>query len=195
MAFDVGTAAVGGANVGYLAAHTQGAGPSSELRTINLPGTNPVGSATSLGTIGASTLSSMTILQGGSVRVAGPSTLVNEEDAQAVVHVRRVGDTLAPIQLAYQTSDRSALAGLDYVTTNGTLNFAAGESTKDVAIPLLGDSEFEGAEAFDLNLGPPAPGAVLDAFAPDRDQRQRCAAALVPLGRRGRLGPPAPDAI
>ena len=57
VAFDIATAAVGGASVGYLAAHTQGAANSSELRTINLPGTAPVGATTSLGTIGAPTLS------------------------------------------------------------------------------------------------------------------------------------------
>ena len=162
MAFDVATATVGGASVGYLAAHPNGAGNSSELRTINLPGTAPVGATTSLGTIGANTLSSMLVLQGGSIRVAGPSTKVGEEDAQAVVHVERVGDVLAPIQLTYATADRSALSGLDYETTSGFVNFAAGERSKDIAIPLLGDSEYEGAEVFDLNFGLPNPGAVLE---------------------------------
>lgn len=162
VAFDVATGTVGGANVGYLAAHTNGAGNSSELRTINLPGTAPVGATTSLGTIGANTLSSMTVLQGGSIRVAGPSTKVGEEDAQAVVHVERIGDVLAPIQLTFETADRSALSGLDYEATSGFVNFAAGERSKDIAIPLLGDSEYEGAEVFDLSLGLPSPGAVLD---------------------------------
>ena len=162
VAFDVATATVGGANVGYVAAHTNASGNSSELRTVNLPGSAPVGATTSLGTIDADMLSSMTVLQGGSIRVAGPSTKVGEEDAQAVVHVERVGDVLAPIQLTYETADRSALSGLDYETTSGFVDFAAGERSKDIAIPLLGDSEYEGAEVFDLNLGLPNPGAVLD---------------------------------
>ena len=192
VAFDVATATVGGANVGYLAAHAQGAGNSSELRTINLPGTAPVGATSSLGTIGASMLSSMTVLQGGSIRVAGPSTQVGEEDAQAVVHVERVGDVLAPIQLTYETADRSALSGLDYEATSGFVNFAAGERSKDIAIPLLGDSEYEGAEVFDLNLGLPNPGAVLDTASQPIAIGDDEAPPVAPVGPPGPPGPPAP---
>ena len=193
VAFDVATATVGGASVAYLATHTQGAPDSSELRTINLPGTAPVGATTSLGTIGATTLSSMAVLQGGSIRVDGPSTRVSEAAAQAVIHLERVGDTLAPIQLTYETADRSALSGLDYVATNGLLKFAAGESSRDITIPLLGDSEFEGAEVFDLNFGPPGPGAVLDTpfsqpIAISEDEAQ----PVAPAGAPGPPGPPAP---
>jgi hypothetical protein len=107
VAFDIATATVGGASVAYLATHTQGAPNSSQLRTINLPGTAPVGATTSLGTIDATTLASMTVLQGGSVGVDGPSTRVSEAATQAVVHLERVGETLAPIQLTYETADRS----------------------------------------------------------------------------------------
>ena len=195
VAFDIATAAVGGANVGYLATHAQGAPDSSQLRTVNLPGTAPVGATTSLGTIGASTLSSMTVLQGGSVRVAGPSTVVSEEDPQAVVHVERMGDTLAPIQLEYATADRSALSGLDYVATTGFLNFAAGESSQDVEIPLLGDSEFEGAEVFDLNFGPPGPGAVLDTPSHPIAISDNEVPPVAPAGPPGPPGPPAPVAL
>ena len=162
VAFDIATPALGGANVGYLATHTQGAPNSSQLRTINLPPTAPVGATTSLGTIGATTISAIAVLQGGAVRVDRSSTRVGEAAAQAVVHLERAGDTLAPIQLAYQTGDRTALSELDYVETSGILSFAAGERSRDITIPLLGDSEFEGAESFDLNFGPPGPGAVLD---------------------------------
>ena len=70
----------------------------------------------------------MTVLQGGALRVDGPSTRPSEASAQAVVHIERIGDTLTPIQLTYETADRSALSGLDYVATNGILNFAAGET-------------------------------------------------------------------
>ena len=137
----------------------------------------------------------MTVLQGGSVRVAGPSTIVGEEDAQAVVHVERVGDTLAPIQLMYETADRSALSGLDYVSTTGFLNFAAGESSQDVAIPLLGDSEFEGAEVFDLEFGPPGPGAVLDTSSHPIAISDDDVPPVAPAGPPGPPGPPATVAL
>ncbi len=194
VAFDIAT--VGGANVGYLAAHTQGAPNSAELRTINLPGTAPVGATTSLGTIGATTLSAITVLQGGAVRVDGPSTRPSEAAAQAVVHLERTGDTLAPIEFTYETADRSALSGLDYVATNGILNFAEGETSKDIAIPLLGDSEFEGAEVFDLNFGQPGPGAVLDTpFSQPIAISEDDAPPSGPAGPPGPTGPPAPAAL
>ena len=196
VAFDIATPALGGASVGYLATHTQGGPNSSQLRTINLPGTAPVGATTSLGTIGAEILTSMTILQGGAVRVDGPSTRVSEAAAQAVVHLERAGDTLTPIQLTYETADRSALSGLDYVAANGIVKFAAGERSKDITIPLLGDSEFEGAEVFDLNLTQPGPGAVLDTplsqpIAISEDD----APPAGPAGPPGPAGPEAPAAL
>jgi uncharacterized protein DUF4394/Calx-beta domain-containing protein len=196
VAFDIATPAVGGASVGYLATHTQGAPNSSQLRTINLPGTAPVGATTSLGTIDAATVASMTVLQGGSVRVDGPSTRVSEAVAQAVVHLERIGETLAPIQLTYETADRSALSGLDYVATDGILNFAAGERSRDITIPLLGDSEFEGAEVFDLNLGQPGPGAVLDTpFSQPIAISEDDAPPAGPAGPPGPAGSPAPAAL
>ena len=195
VAFDIATPALGGASVGYLVTHTQGAPNSSQLRTINLPGTAPVGATTSLGTIGAEILTSMTILQGGAVRVDGPSTRVSEAAAQAVVHLERAGDTLTPIQLTYETADRSALSGLDYVATNGLLKFAAGESSKDITIQLLGDSEFEGAEVFDLNLSQPGPGAVLDTpFSQPIAINEDEAFPVAPAGSPGPAGPPGPAA-
>ena len=196
VAFDIATPALGGASVGYLATHTQGAPNGSQLRTINLPGTAPVGATTSLGTIDAATLASMTVLQGGSVRVDGPSTRVSEAAAQAVVHLERIGETLAPIQLTYETADRSALSGLDYVASNGIVNFAAGERSRDITIPLLGDSEFEGAEVFDLNLTQPGPGAVLDTpFSQPIAISEDDSPPAGPAGPPGPTGPSAPAAL
>ena len=61
----------------------------------------------------------------------------------------------------YATSDGTATAGVDYTAASGTLTFAAGESSKTVAVPLLADAEAESHETFALTLSN-ATGAGLD---------------------------------
>ena len=67
-----------------------------------------------------------------------------------VVRLARAASAAASVQ--YATSDGSAAAGSDYTATSGTLNFAAGESTKTVSVPVLDDSTHEGDETLTLTL-------------------------------------------
>lgn len=52
------------------------------------------------------------------------------------------------LQLKYATIDGTAEAGLDYVATAGLLDFAAGERTKTIRVPILPDTLVEGDEFF-----------------------------------------------
>src|SRR4051794_2949070 len=63
---------------------------------------------------------------------------VNENDAsgQATITVNRGGATNIASSVDYATSDGTATAGSDYTATNGTLNFAAGETTKTFTVPV-----------------------------------------------------------
>ncbi len=65
-----------------------------------------------------------------------------------------------PVTVAYATADGSAKAGSDYLATSGTLTFAAGETSKTVAITVQGDKEVELDEVFTLGLSSPL-GATL----------------------------------
>ena len=60
--------------------------------------------------------------------------------------------TTGPVSVAYFTADATATAGQDYTAVSGTLNFAAGETSKTIAVPILADARVEGAETFTLNL-------------------------------------------
>lgn len=44
-----------------------------------------------------------------------------------------------PVTISYTTTDQTATAGSDYVATSGTLTFAPGETTRQIAISILGD--------------------------------------------------------
>lgn len=48
-----------------------------------------------------------------------------------------LGASLAPVTVLYSTSDGSALAGLDYVATSGSLTFAPGQKRLFLSIPVL----------------------------------------------------------
>ena len=67
------------------------------------------------------------------------------------------------VTVDYATSDTTAEAGDDYTETSGTLTFAAGETTKDVSIPILDDNVHETLERFHFTISNPT-GATLPAF-------------------------------
>src|SRR5258708_25030261 len=54
----------------------------------------------------------------------------------------------------------NASSRCDYLTTLGTLQFAAGETTKTISIPIIDDVYAEGAETFTITLSNPT-GATL----------------------------------
>ena len=56
------------------------------------------------------------------------------------------------VTLNYTTVAGTASAGDDYETTSGSLTFEAGESTKTVAVPIVGDQDIEEHETFFLWL-------------------------------------------
>ena len=56
------------------------------------------------------------------------------------------------VSVAYATADGTATAGSDYTATSGTLVFAPGQTTKTVAVPIVGDTTYEPDETFTLTL-------------------------------------------
>ena len=56
----------------------------------------------------------------------------------------------------YTTANGSATAGSDYVAASGTVSFADGETSQTVTILVNGDTAFEAAETFFLNLSNPS---------------------------------------
>ncbi|MEM9923203.1 MAG: Calx-beta domain-containing protein [Cyanobacteria bacterium P01_D01_bin.50] len=56
------------------------------------------------------------------------------------------------IAVDFTTGDGTAVAGKDYTATNGTLNFAAGETSKQVTVSVTGENRLEIDENFFVNL-------------------------------------------
>ncbi len=59
---------------------------------------------------------------------------------------------LSAVSVNYATTNGTATGGSDYVATNGTLTFAAGETSKTVSVTINGDTSVEDNETFFLNL-------------------------------------------
>jgi len=67
-----------------------------------------------------------------------------------------------PVSVNYATADGTALAGSDYVATNGTVSFAPGQTNAFVLVGIKGDTLGEATESFFLNLSAPTNATILD---------------------------------
>jgi subtilisin family serine protease len=97
------------------------------------------------------------------VQFSSPSYSVTEGSPHADVLVSRSGDTTSAATVSFTTSDSAgsqscsvnngqASSRCDYMTTFGTVQFAAGETSKSILIPIVDDSYVEGPETFTVSL-------------------------------------------
>ena len=56
------------------------------------------------------------------------------------------------ITLAWTATDRTATAPADYTVGTGTVTFAAGDTSRTIAVPLQDDAVTEPTETFELTL-------------------------------------------
>ncbi|HEX8492539.1 MAG TPA: Calx-beta domain-containing protein [Pyrinomonadaceae bacterium] len=79
------------------------------------------------------------------------------------------------LSVNYATANGTAQAGADYQSTTGTLTFDAGQTTKTVTVPIVGDTTDEPTETFLLSLSGPLNVTISDASATctvhDNDQK------------------------
>lgn len=88
---------------------------------------------------------------------------INESNAQMKVMVTRRNGVKGAVAIQYATRDGTATAGSDYIATEGTLNFADGETTKTFTIAIVNNDAGtdEGDETINLILSNPGGGASL----------------------------------
>lgn len=84
-------------------------------------------------------------------------------DSYALITVLRNANTNLTATVDFSTLDITALAGSDYVATNGTLTFAVGEASKSLAVEILNDEVPENTKTFKLVLSNPTGFATLQA--------------------------------
>ncbi len=132
-----------------------------ETFTVTLSG--PTGGAT----LGAAT-STVTILDNdgvtpvpGVLSISPPTLSVNENGGNATFTVNRTGGSDGAVAVNFATANGTATAGSDYTATNGTLNFADGQTSMTINVPIINDTLDENNETFSVTLSSPTGGASL----------------------------------
>ncbi|HZG08887.1 MAG TPA: Calx-beta domain-containing protein [Allosphingosinicella sp.] len=67
-----------------------------------------------------------------------------------------------PVTIDFATANGTATAGSDYLAVAGTISFAAGETSKTISVPVIGDARVEAAETFTVTLSNPAGATLAD---------------------------------
>lgn len=87
-----------------------------------------------------------------SVRFETNNYFVNETEVSASVQVERTGTSRGSVSIEFTATNGTATAGLDFIATNLTLNFAEGEMQKTVPIVIYDDQLVEANETVSLSL-------------------------------------------
>lgn len=87
---------------------------------------------------------------------------VNESIPLVNVTVSLSQSSQQTISVEYSTQDGTAIAGLDYALTTGTLSFAPGEISKTITITILPDTDVEADEIFTVQLSNPLNASLID---------------------------------
>ncbi len=87
----------------------------------------------------------------------GDVTVTEGDSGSAMANFPITLDFAAPVTItvAYASSDQTAVAGLDYTAVSGTLTFSQGQTSKTIAVAILGDLLDELDETFIITLSNP----------------------------------------
>ena len=144
------------------------AGQSVETITVPILGSNVPGNSTNFKVnLSGPTNATVALPQGtGTILNNNPAPTVSVNSVSATAPlagtinadftVSLTGPSNLPITVNYATPDATAQAGVDYTPESGTLTFAPGQTSKVVAVPILGQTVNKPTQTFTLNLSAPA---------------------------------------
>jgi chitinase len=135
------------------------AGSSVSFGFIASPGTAPAGYVLNGEPVGTTAPPPAVELPAASVADVA-ITEGHSGQAELVFQVTLSKASAVPVTLAYATQAGTATAGSDFLAASGTVTFAPGETSKAIAVQVIGDTLFEPIESFTLVLSS-AVGATL----------------------------------
>ncbi len=123
-----------------------------------------LGNVTGAATLGLSS-ATLTIVEDdaspGTITFATNSYFVSEDAIFAVIEVLRTNGYQGSVTVGYQTLPGTAIPGEDYVTTNGLITFAEGQTNAFLTVRLIDDAITEGNDTLQVQLFGPSGGATL----------------------------------
>lgn len=96
--------------------------------------------------------------------VIGDATIAEGDSGitQVIVPVSLNTAAVGEVTVNWSTVDASATAGTDYTKASGSLTFASGETSKNITLDVLGETLFEGAETFRIELSDAVGSSIVD---------------------------------
>ncbi|MEI9961773.1 MAG: Calx-beta domain-containing protein [Limisphaerales bacterium] len=95
------------------------------------------------------------------VAFVNATNYVSETNSIGTIFVQKIGSASAAFQVNYSTTNGTAVAGVNYQATAGTLAFADGEMLKTISVPLIYRPQVNGDLTFGMALTAPTAGARL----------------------------------
>lgn len=97
----------------------------------------------------------------GALQFGAQSLNVSESAGTVNAVVTRTNGSTGAVSATYTTSDGTAAAGSDYTAKTGQVDFADGETSKQISINITNDSASENTETFAITLSNPTNSASL----------------------------------
>ncbi|PYT00990.1 MAG: hypothetical protein DMF63_04820 [Acidobacteria bacterium] len=103
----------------------------------------------------------------GTLAFSSATYTIGEAGPSATLTVNRTVGSDGAVTVDYALAGGTATGGaacggaVDYVNTGGTVNFANGETTKNIVVPICDDAVFEGDETFNATLSNATGGATI----------------------------------
>jgi hypothetical protein len=103
-------------------------------------------------------------LLSGTIAFSSATYSVKESAVSATITVTRTGGTQGAVQISYATvPGGTAVAGVDYISTSGTLSWANGDAaTKTFSVPIIDNTQANPNKTINLALSSPTGGAYIN---------------------------------
>lgn len=135
----------------YINVYENPGAPANSTFTLEL--TSPSSGAT----LGGVSVQTVTLTNSRSLVEFALSEIPAAADSGMVaIEVRRTGNLDNAVTVQYATEDDTAVAGVDYAPTQGTLNFGPGQATLFIVVPLPYNPNLTDGATFNVHLVQPA---------------------------------------
>jgi uncharacterized delta-60 repeat protein/uncharacterized repeat protein (TIGR01451 family) len=114
---------------------------------------------TQIGVPGTTTVGIISDVSGFSL--ATNAYYVGENGSNVLITVNRANPLTGSLSVRFATSDGTALNGVDYVATNGTLHFIDTQATNSFSVQILNPNLVESNKSFNITLSNPTTNSYL----------------------------------
>ncbi|WP_144394550.1 Calx-beta domain-containing protein [Pleionea sediminis] len=102
------------------------------------------------------------ILEAGDFALSSATYSAAENSAGITITINRVNGDSGAASVTISSSNGTATSGSDYTSVNQVVSFADGETSKQITIALIDDSNFEGDESFTVTLSNPSANSTIN---------------------------------